>query len=131
MILIIAVLIGVCAGLLVPYNLSGDMVVYVAVGIIAALDSVFGGCRARIEGQFKTYIFISGFFANAALAMLLTYIGSKLGVNLSLAAVVVFGVRIFNNFSDIRHILLEKYMQKKGGAEVHGSENSEIPPQNE
>ena len=128
MILIIAVLIGVAAALLVPYGLSGDQMIYIAVGIIAALDTVFGGTRARLAGKFNIYVFISGFFANSALAILLTYIGNKLGVNLSLAAVVVFGVRIFNNFSDIRHILLDRYMQKRNGGD---SETSENAPQKE
>ena len=127
MILVIAVLIGIAAALLVPYGLSGDQMIYIAVGIIAALDTVFGGTRARLAGKFDIYVFISGFFANSALAILLTYIGNKLGVNLSLAAVVVFGVRIFNNFSDIRHILLDRYMQKRNG----GSETSENAPQKE
>ena len=127
MILIIAVLIGVAAALLVPYGLSSDQMIYIAVGIIAALDTVFGGTRARLAGKFNIYVFISGFFANSALAILLTYIGNKLGVNLSLAAVVVFGVRIFNNFSDIRHILLDRYMQKRNS----GSETSENAPQKE
>lgn len=127
MILVIAVLIGVVAALLVPYGLSSDQMIYIAVGIIAALDTVFGGTRARLAGKFNIYVFISGFFANSALAILLTYIGNKLGVNLSLAAVVVFGVRIFNNFSDIRHILLDRYMQKRNG----GSEASGNAPQKE
>lgn len=131
MILIIAVLIGVIAGLLVPYNLSPDQVIYAAVGIIAALDSVFGGFRARLCGKFKIYIFVSGFFTNAVLAMLLTYIGNKLGVNLSLAAVVVFGVRIFNNASDIRHILLERYMQKKNKKSDLNTETDENLTENE
>lgn len=114
MILIVAVLIGAFAGLIIPYNLSGDQVIYVAVAIIAALDTVFGGIRARLEGRFNIFIFISGFFSNALLAMLLTYIGNKLGVSLSLAAVVVFGVRIFNNTAEMRRHILEKYLARKG-----------------
>lgn len=132
MILVIAALIGVSAALLIPYSLSGDQMIYIAVGIIAALDTVFGGTRARLAGKFNIYVFMSGFFANSALAILLTYIGNKLGVNLSLAAIVAFGMRIFNNFSDIRHILLSKYMQKKSaGRRDDGSEISENVPQKE
>lgn len=120
MILIIAVLMGIFAGIIVPYNLGSEQVIYVAIGIVAALDSVFGGVHAHLNKNFNIYIFISGFFVNALLAMLLTYIGNMLGVSLSLAAVVVFGVRIFNNSAKIRHIILKKYMQKKNNRSDEG-----------
>ena len=44
---IIAGVLGVLFGLLVPYNLSLSTLPYVAVAIIAALDSVFGALLAN------------------------------------------------------------------------------------
>ncbi len=47
-------------------------------------------------------MFFSGLITNMTLAGSLTYFGDKLGVDLSIAAIVAFGVRIFNNLGAIR-----------------------------
>jgi hypothetical protein len=47
----------------------------VAVAILAALDSVFGGINAKLHNRFDVKLFISGFFGNAFLAAALTFIG--------------------------------------------------------
>jgi len=70
---------------------------------------LFGGMRAYMEDGFDNTIFVSGFFVNTFLAAGLAYIGDKLGVELYLAAVVVFGVRIFQNLAIIRRYLVKKY----------------------
>ena len=71
------------------YSYSG----YLAIAIVAALDSVFGGITSVLKKNFDIKIFVSGFFGNAILAMLLTYLGEKLNVDIYLAAVIVFVVR--------------------------------------
>lgn len=109
----IAVLLGILAGLFVPYNLSNDTLPYVAVGILAALDSVFGGIWSNFQKRFKVVMFVSGLISNALLAILFTFMGNKLGIDLSLAVVVVFGVRIFNNLSNIRRYLFERHYRIK------------------
>lgn len=110
MILIVAVLLGIFLGLFMPYNLTSDTLPYVAIALIAALDSVFGGILSYLKKRFNIYIFISGFFTNAILAAILTFAGNKLGINLSFAAVVVFGTRIFTNASEIRRLIVDKIM---------------------
>jgi small basic protein len=71
--------------------------------VMAALDSVFGGLRARMDGKFSERVFVVSFLSNAVLAGLLVWAGDRLGVNdLSIAVVVVFGVRIFQNLAAIR-----------------------------
>ena len=109
----IAVLLGVLAGLFVPYNLSNDTLPYVAVALLAALDTIFGGIWSNFERRFNVGMFITGLISNALLAILFTFMGDKLGIDLSLAVVVVFGVRIFNNLSNIRRYLFEKYKRAK------------------
>ena len=47
--------------------------------------------------------------ANTLLAAGLTYLGDMLGVDLYLAAVVVFGVRIFENLAKIRRLILGRF----------------------
>jgi small basic protein len=80
-----------------------------AIGILAGLDSVFGGIASAINNNFKIKIFTTGFFGNSIIAVGLIYLGSLLNVDLSIAAIVVFGTRIFQNFAIIRRFLLGKY----------------------
>lgn len=112
----IAILIGCIIGALlgmvapvIPYTYSG----YLAIGIIAAIDSVFGGITAVMKGNFDLKIFVSGLFGNAILSILLTFLGEKLNVDIYLAAIIVFVGRMFTNLSIIRRHYLEKWNQKK------------------
>ena len=94
---------------IIPYTFSG----YLAVAIIAALDSVFGAFVGVIKKNFDMKIFVSGFFGNAILAIILTYLGERLNVDIYLAAIVVFVGRMFTNLSIIRRELVDKWMEKK------------------
>ncbi len=82
-----------------------------AIAIIAALDSVFGGIASTVKGNFDFKIFITGFFGNAILSMLLTFLGQKLNVDIYLAAIIVFVGRMFTNLAIIRRYYLEKWSQ--------------------
>jgi small basic protein len=79
---------------------------YAAIAILAGFDALIGAVRARMEGQFDEAVFLSGFFVNMGLAMLLSYIGDKLGVDLYLAVVVALGIRIFTNLGRIRGLFV-------------------------
>jgi small basic protein len=85
---------------------------YIPIAILAALDTVFGGVRSSLEKKFDRDIFISGFFGNIVIAAALTYLGEKLNIPMYLAAVVVFGGRLFNNFASIRRMLIEKSRER-------------------
>lgn len=112
MIPLIGLIIGIIAGLFLKINIPTAFTAYIPVAILAALDSVFGGLRAALEKKFDTEIFVSGFFGNIILAAGLTYLGDRLNVPMYLAAVVVFGSRLFNNFAIIRRLLIEKGRKK-------------------
>ncbi|TEB17989.1 hypothetical protein Psfp_00112 [Pelotomaculum sp. FP] len=99
---------GVAMGLNLPLVLPQAYAKYMSVAALAALDSVFGGIRAAMEEHFDNTIFITGFFSNALLAAGLAYFGERLGMDLYLAAVVAFGVRLFQNLAIIRRHLLKK-----------------------
>ena len=85
---------------------------YLAIAVIAALDSVFGGIASVVNKKFDMKIFISGFFGNAILAILLTMLGEKLNVDIYLAAIVVFVWRMFMNLGIIRRYYVEKWTNK-------------------
>lgn len=99
---------GVIIGLNVPMVLPQAYAQYLGLAVLAAMDSVFGGIRAAMEDHYDNRIFVTGFFSNALLAAGLAYLGTKLGVPLSTAAVVAFGVRLFQNLAIIRRHLLKK-----------------------
>lgn len=106
---IAGLLVGVLIGMFFPIVLSPFYARYMSVAILAAMDSVFGGVKAGLEGAFNTHVFITGFFGNMILAALLTYIGDRLGVELYYAALFAFGVRLFQNLGIIRRIILGYY----------------------
>ncbi|HEX6349430.1 MAG TPA: small basic family protein [Candidatus Dormibacteraeota bacterium] len=94
--------VGVALGLLSPVTIPITYARYTAVALLAGLDSIFGAFKAYIAGTFEPRVFLTGLVTNMALAGGLTYVGDKLGVDLSIAAIVAFGVRIFNNLASIR-----------------------------
>ncbi len=99
-------LLGVLLGLVLQVSVSFELARYSAVAILAALDSVLGAVRAELDGTFSDRIFLSGFVTNALVAVLLTFVGDRLGIDLYLVALVAFGLRIFNNVALIRRHFL-------------------------
>lgn len=111
----IAILIGCILGAIIGMNapiISYTYSSYLAIAIIAALDSVFGGITSVINKNFDLKIFITGFFGNAILAILLTILGQKLNVDIYLAAIVVFVGRMFVNLAIIRRYYVDKWLEK-------------------
>ena len=94
---------------IIPYTYSS----YLAISIVAALDSVLGGILATLKGNFNFKTFVTGFFGNAILSILLTYLGEKLNVDIYIGAIVVFVWRMFNNLTMIRIHYVEKWSDKK------------------
>lgn len=111
----IAIILGCILGAILGINapmISYTYSSYLAIAVIAALDSVFGGIASVINKKFDMKIFISGFFGNAILAILLTMLGEKLNVDIYLAAIVVFVGRMFVNLGIIRRYYVEKWTSK-------------------
>lgn len=109
--IILGCLLGIIFGInapIIPYSYSG----YLAIAIVAAIDSVFGGISSVLKKNFDLKIFVSGFFGNAILSILLTYLGQKLNVDIYLAAIIVFVGRMFTNLAIIRRYYIEKWNEK-------------------
>jgi len=103
---ILGLLVGLVVGSLLSVEVPAQYSRYTAMAILAALDSVLGAARAEMEGTYNNRVFATGLLANALLAGLLTFIGDRLGVELYLAAIVAFGVRLFDNLARIRRRLI-------------------------
>ena len=130
LVMIIACVLGVIVGLNAPM-ISYTYSSYLAIAIIAALDSVFGGVASVINKKFDMKIFISG-FGNAILAILLTVLGEKLNIDIYLAAIVVFVGRMFNNLGIIRRYYVEKWTENvKNKSEKNKDKNKEKNEENE
>ena len=106
--IILGSLLGAIIGVNAPV-ISYTYSSYLAIAIIAALDSVFGGISSVLKKNFDLKIFLSGFFCNAILSILLTYLGQKLNVDIYLAAIVVFVGRMFTNLTIIRRYYVDKW----------------------
>lgn len=114
--IIIAIIIGCIIGALIglnapiiPYTYS----TFLAIAVIAALDSVFGGITSVLKKNFDLTIFISGFFCNSILSIALTYLGQKLNIDIYLAALLVFVGRMFTNLTIIRLHYIDKWKEAK------------------
>jgi small basic protein len=95
-------LVGAALALIFQPQVPQDLTRYVAMAVVAAIDSSFGGVRAYLERTFNDRIFVLAFITNAALAIGIVWVGDQLGADFSTAVVVVFGVRIFQNLAAIR-----------------------------
>lgn len=104
----VGLLIGVLAGIYCPFSLPPQYAHLLAVAVMAGLDAVLGGVRASMDGNYDTEIFISGFFINGILAAFLCYAGNMLGIDLYMVAILIFGMRVFQNLAIVRRLYMKK-----------------------
>lgn len=107
MIPVIGLVVGVILGVLLEPNLPVFLQPYLPIAIVAALDAMFGGVRAFLDGVFTDRVFVVSFVSNVLIAALIVWLGDQIGVGsqLSTAVVVVLGIRIFTNAAAIRRAL--------------------------
>jgi small basic protein len=110
---ILGLILGVSLGLLTDIRIPPEYANYLSIAVLAALDTLFGGIRAHLQQVYDDKVFVSGFFFNILLAAGLAFLGVHLGVDLYLAAIFAFGVRLFQNIAVIRRLLLSKWTEKK------------------
>lgn len=119
---LLGLILGVAFGLLSDIEIPQVYSNYLSIAILAALDSLFGGIRASLQQVYDDKIFITGFFFNIVLAIGLAFLGVHLGLDLYLAAVFAFGVRLFQNIAIIRRILLTKWAERSKNTDVNVGE---------
>jgi small basic protein len=98
-------ILGALVAILLRPTVPQDVTRYVAMAVVAAIDSSFGGVRASLERTFNDRIFVVAFVSNAVIGASLVWVGDQLSVDLTTAVVVVFGIRIFQNVAAIRRRL--------------------------
>ncbi len=109
MIALIGLVVGVLVGLFLEPTVPAVLQPYLPIAVVAALDALFGGLRALLDGVFDDRVFVISFLSNVVVAALIVFLGDQLGVGtqLSTAVVVVLGIRIFSNAAAIRRHLLK------------------------
>ncbi|MEK9197686.1 small basic family protein [Ureibacillus sp. 179-F W5.1 NHS] len=109
---LLGLILGLGLGLLADIQIPTVYENYLSIAVLAALDTIFGGIRANLQQVYDDKVFLSGFFFNIALAAGLAFLGVHLGVDLYLAAIFAFGVRLFQNIAVIRRILITKWEER-------------------
>ncbi len=104
MIAALGLVVGVVIGLIVQPDVPVALEPYLPIAVVAALDAVFGGLRAYLDGIFDDKVFVVSFLSNVVIAAGIVFLGDKLGVGgqLSTGVIVVLGIRIFTNVAAIR-----------------------------
>ncbi|PYG02257.1 Small basic protein [Georgenia satyanarayanai] len=101
---VIGLIVGVVVGIAVEPTVPAVLQPYLPIAVVAALDALFGGLRAYLDGVFDDRVFVVSFLFNVLIAALLVFLGDQLGVGaqMTTAVVVVLGIRIFSNAASIR-----------------------------
>ena len=107
MIAALGLLFGIVLGLVLRPDVPLALDPYLPIAVVAALDAVFGGLRAYLDGIFDDKVFVISFVSNVVIASGIVFLGDKLGVGgqLSTGVIVVLGIRIFSNVAAIRRHL--------------------------
>ena len=79
MIGIAALVAGIVIGLVLRPSVPDVVQPYLPIAVVAALDAVFGGLRAYLEGIFDAKVFVISFVFNVLVAALIVYLGDQLG----------------------------------------------------
>jgi small basic protein len=103
----LGLLLGVLLGFFFQPDVPDGLEPYLPIAVVAALDAVFGGLRAYLDGIFDDKVFVVSFLSNVFIAAGIVYVGDRLGVGgqLSTGVIVVLGIRIFSNVAAIRRHL--------------------------
>jgi len=103
----LGLLFGIVLGLVLRPDVPLGIDPYLPIAVVAALDAVFGGFRAYLDGIFDDKVFVISFASNVIIASGIVFLGDKLGVGgqLSTGVIVVLGIRIFSNVAAIRRHL--------------------------
>ena len=107
MIAVLGLVVGIVLGLVLRPDVPLVLDPYLPIAVVAALDAVFGGLRAYLDGIFDDKVFVISFVSNVVIASGIVFLGDKLGVGgqLSTGVIVVLGIRIFSNVAAIRRHL--------------------------
>lgn len=110
---LIGFILGIIIALIFKISIPIEFARYTAVAILAALDSIFGAIKADLKKEYDTSKFLTGLVFNMIIAAGITYLGDRLGLDLYLAVLVAFVIRIFLNIGIIRNYFLDYLKERR------------------
>jgi len=110
--IIVALALGLIIGTFLQFNIPPEYTRYTAVAIIGVMDSIFGAVRASVEGKYNTTTFLTGLFFNMIFAVIITFFGDKLNLDLYLAVSIAFMIRILANIGSIKSATVTAIQKK-------------------
>lgn len=108
------ILVGIILGITFGFAIPIEYTKYSAILIVGVMDALFGAVKADItKDDYNITIFLTGLLFNIILALLITLMGEKMGLELYLAVAVVFIFRIFSNLGIVRRAVIKKLTKKQ------------------
>ena len=104
--------IGVIIGSFLQVDIPPEFARYTAVAVVGILDSLFGAIKASVENKYSTRVFVSGLAFNIIIAIIITFIGDKLNLDLYMAILIALTIRIYSNIGIIKTAAIDKIYQK-------------------
>ena len=77
MIAALGLLVGIVLGVVFQPDVPLGLEPYLPIAVVAALDAVFGGIRARLDGIFDAKVFVVSFVSNVVVAALIVALGER------------------------------------------------------
>ena len=78
MIAVLGLAVGIVLGLVLRPSVPQAVDPYLPIAVVAALDAVFGGLRAYLDGIFDDKVFVISFVSNVLIASGIVFLGDKL-----------------------------------------------------
>lgn len=100
------IVIGFAAGWYFPLYLPFEYARLLSVSLMAALDTVLAVCAPAWKANMIMPYLLQAFY-QCCFGSVLCYSSILLGIDLYLVAILIFGMRIFNNLAAIRHLFLK------------------------
>jgi len=107
--IILGLALGLVIGGFMQFDIPPEYARYSAVAIVGVVDSLFGAIRASVENKYNSSIFLTGLGFNILVGILFSFIGDKLNLDIYLAVLVAFTIRIFSNIGLIKAHTVEKF----------------------
>lgn len=105
---IVASLLGGLIGYFVPVVIPVEYSKLFSVAILAGIESVVKGVRMLIKKDFKSHLFIYGFFINIFVAIIFVFIGDCLGLDLYYVVLLALGFKLLQDLDIVKLYVLNK-----------------------
>lgn len=109
---IVCAILGVFCAIAFDLYIPPYLSMYAAIVIIASLDAVMDAYKSLLADGFDAWEFLSSLFGNSILGALIVFFGKKIDLDLYIPVILVFTMRIFNNFAFARRYYLNKLKKK-------------------